>query len=500
MLAATALLLVVAPGGTQTGNASSHRDAPLILEDPTADNTDVYAFVSTEPGRSNYFTLISIFIPLEEPGEGPNYYRLSDTAAYNIYVDTTGDAVPEITYTWQFTTQTVNGNTFLYNTGQIQPVANPTNVSEQYPGLNIRQSYTLTEVRTTIGPRGIPQVVSTTLLQNARTAPIRVGPKSLTGTPGGTTTTAYTTLANQAIHTVGTAPNEVKVFVGPRDEGFYVDLMGSFDLINIRNPGVDTTSGFNVHTLAIEIPKSRLAAAGANGKIGVWSAATRPSQRVLQPGVSNSSGNPVQVSRLGNPLVNEVLLPLTFKDRFNGTPPTNDVNIRDFIVNPGTSQGPAALIPLLNSITMCTPTTNRADLELVLLKGIDQATANALAAAVPSLAPFAMAGGNQLSANPTVADMQRLNYNVAPSTTPSPLGFFGGDPAGFPNGRRVGDDVLDIDLKAAAGAILHILGAINCPISVQLSDNVQQNDVPYLTTFPYLGLPHEGYRHAHDHD
>lgn len=489
----TPLVALTALAAWTGGNAASHRDAPLIMEDPTVDNTDVYAFVSTEPNRSNYVTLIANYIPLEEPGEGPNYYRFSDTALYEVKVDTTGDGVPDLIYQFDFTTQYVNNNTFLYNTGVIGPVANPADPTAQYPNLNIRQSYTLTE--------RIPSTNTTNvLLTNARTAPIRVGPKSLLGTASGDTTAAYALLANQAVHTVGASPNEVKVFVGPRAEGFYVDLMGAFDLINPRNPGVNYTAGYNVHSIALEVPKSRLTAAGGTGTIGVWASASRQSTNVLndQTGTETDSGPQVQISRLGNPLVNEVLIPLRKKDLYNFTRPQNDLaNIREEIVNPGTSQSAAALIPVLNSITACTPTTGRADLELALLKGIDPATAQALAAAVPSLAPFAAAGGNQIGQNPAVADMLRLNYTVAPSSSPNVLGLLGGDPAGFPNGRRVYDDVTDIDLKAAAGAILHVLGAIQCAASLTLTDNVDAFTIPpahrYLGVFPYLGLPYDGY-------
>jgi hypothetical protein len=492
ILVAVLAMVVLAPGRSLPGEASSHRDAPLIIEDPTADNTDVYAFVSTEPNRSDHVTVIANFIPLEEPGEGPNYYRLSDNVLYEVKLDVTGDGNPELVYQFDFTTTTANGNTFLYNTGVIQPVGNPADVTAQYPGLNVQQRYTLTEVR----PSGGGPM---TLLTNARIAPIRVGPKSLLGTATGDTSAAYTVLANQAIHSVGTAPNDIKVFVGPRAEGFYVDLMGAFDLINPRNPGVNYTAGYNVHTFALEIPKSRLATVGGAGVVGVWASASRQATRVLQDGQGAEmlSGAQVQVSRLANPLVNEVLMPLNAKDRYNFTQPSGDTTIRDFIVNPGTSQGPAALIPVINSITGCTPTTGRADLELALLKGIDPATAGALAMRVPSLAPFAMAGGNQIGMTPAVADMIRLNYNVAPSASPNVFGLLGGDPAGFPNGRRVFDDVTDIDLKAAAGAILHVLGAINCPASLTLTDNVDAFTIPpahrFLGAFPYLGLPYDGY-------
>jgi hypothetical protein len=501
VLAAAALTLMIPPWPPQASDASSHRDAPLITEDPLADNTDVYAFVS--PARPDAVTLIANYIPLEEPGEGPNHYRFSDSVLYEIMVDTDGDGKENLTYQFEFKTKigAITPNTFLYNTGVIGLPPNPSDPTSQYTNLNVQQSYTLSEVRGPLQDRRLDP--KTVLLQDARVAPIRVGPKSLLGSPSGDTTAAYTTLANAAIHTIGSGPEQIRVFAGPRDEGFYVDLMGSFDLINIRNPGVDTTSGFNVHTIALEIPKSRFEAAGAQGIIGVWASASRRQITTLRPHgeAPASAGLFVQVSRLGNPLVNEVLIPLRAKDRYNATHPKDDAaNIRDFVVNPGTTQGAAALIPILNSLTGCTPVNGRVDLELALLKGIDKATAEALASKVPSLKPFADAGGNQLSSTPVVADMIRLNYKVPPSASPNRLGFFGGDPAGFPNGRRVGDDVLDIDLKAAAGGVLHVLGVTNCPVSLTLGDNVDSNDVPYLAAFPYLATPHEGYRHAHDHD
>jgi len=496
-MAAAAMLALVVGEPSPNSEASSHRDAPLITEDPTADNTDVYAFVSSEPGRQDHVTLISNFIPLEEPGDGPNYYRFSDNVLYEIKVDTNGDAKADLTYQFDFSTQigAITPNTFLYNTGKIGLPPDPGDPSSQYTNLNQPQSYVVTEIgasnkRGNDGDggddddRGQSQV----LLRNARVAPIHIGPSS-TGTPE-----EYETLANAAVHTVGSSPNDIRVFAGPRDEGFYVDLMGNFDLLNLRDPGVDTTSGFNVHTIAIEIPKSRLAAAGdTDGVIGVWSSASRRKGSVLRDDdESDHSGKMVQVSRLGNPLVNEVLIPLGFKDKFNATQPKSDAkNIEDFIVNPGSSQGGAALVPLLNGVTGCTPTDGRVDLQAVLLQGIAAGTLG-----LPGTRDTQRDGG------PVSADVLHLNTNVAPTTgtgSYSPLGAFGGDVAGFPNGRRVGDDVLDIDARAAAGAILHLLGAINCPASLGISDNVQSNDVPYLDHFPYLGLPHQGYNHEHDH-
>jgi len=486
LVVAAAVIALLAGGPAGLGNAASHRDAPLITEDPTADNTDVYAFVSTEAGRSDYVTLIANYIPLEEPGDGPNYYRFSDDVLYEIMIDVNGNAREDLTFQFDFTTNVgaITGNTFLYNAATIGAPPDPADPSSQYTNLNQQQSYDLTEVR---GSRRTSSL-RTVLLDDARVAPAHIGPQS-TGTPA-----QYGALAEAAVHPIGNSPNDMRAFAGPRDEGFYVDLMGAFDLINLRDPGVDTTSGFNVHTIAIELPKSSLMAAGdTDGVIGVWASASRSRVSVLRSDIGapkEHRGDFQQVSRLGNPLVNEVLIPLRAKDKFNASHPRSDgSNFRDFIVNPGNSQGAAALVPIINSITTCTPENARVDLDLALLKGIP----NGLLPGFP---------GNQdtqRSRGPVPADMLRLNYNIAPASSPSTLGLLGGDIAGFPNGRRVGDDVLDIDLKAAAGAVLHVLGAITCPVSLGLSDNVDGNDVPYLNHFPYLGAPHQGYNHEHDH-
>ena len=476
-LIGVAAALVVAGASVLTVAGSSHNDAPLIVEDPTANNTDVYAFVS--PDRPDYVTLISNYIPMEAPGNGPTHYRFSDNVLYEIMVDVDGDAKEDVTYQLEFENNIVNGDTFLYNTGQIGvPDAAAT---AQYPNLNVQQSYDLTEV---VGDRRTG--ASTVQLSDARVAPAHVGASS-TGTKA-----QYEVLADAAIHTFG--GNDSKVFVGPRDEGFYIDLMGFFDLLNLRgkNQSVDTFSGFNVHSIALEIPKTRFQAAGdTDGIIGVWASASRPKITTL-PGngdPANTSGKWVQVSRLGNTLVNELLMPLDAKDLFNATEPKDDAdNIADFIINPGDTQSPAAIVPLLNSVTGCTPVNGRGDLELVLLKGI----------------PAGVLGlpGNQDTQQPdgpVTADMLRLNFNVAPAAEANSLGVFGGDVAGFPNGRRVGDVVTDIFARAGAGAVLQLLGAIDCEGSLGVTDNVQENDVEYLDSFPYLGTPHQAYSHEHAH-
>ncbi|MCI0438916.1 MAG: DUF4331 domain-containing protein [Chloroflexi bacterium] len=487
---AIAAVMIVSGLSVLVVGGSSHSDAPLIAEDPFANNTDVYAFRSTEPGRENFVTIISNFIPMEEPGNGPTYFNFSDNVLYEIMVDTDGDAEEDLTYQFKFNTVqgAITKNTFLYNVapiiGSSEMVTDPT---VQYPNLNLHQRYSVVEVQ---GDRRTGS--KTTLLSNARVAPANIGPFS---------TPSYDALADLAIHSLPLLPGipEGRVFAGPRDEGFYVDLMAAFDLLGgfvspSREP-VDTFSGFNVHSIALEIPTLRFQAAGdTDGVIGVWSSASRQRVRVLPPGgrAPLNLGTQTQVSRLGNPLVNELLMPLSAKDSFNADEPKNDDanGFDDFITDPDTSQpGGAALIPLINSLTGCTPVDGRTDLDLVFLQGI------------PSGALGLPGNQNTESGAPARADMIRLNYTVDPTdpSLRSPLGPFGGDPAGWPNGRRVGDDVVDIALKGAAGGVLHLLGAIDCPVSLSLSDGVQENDTDYLDSFPYLGTPHQAYDHEHTH-
>lgn len=485
-----------------SARASSHRDSPFISEDPAADNTDVYAFVSTETGRSDYVTLLSNFVPLQEPANGPNFYKLSDFVNYEILIDVDGDAKADLTYEFKFTTRIVDPGTYLYNTNTILPPPNPADPTSQYRNLNQPQSYTLTERGR--GATGNGRV----LLDNVRTAPNRPGPKSINvaevGRGGtvvrGDTSVAYQNLAQMAVHT---APNAggLRAFVGPRDEGFYVDLGTAFDLINPSAAGADGTSGFNVSTLAIEIPKARLRAAGdTDGIIGVWSTASRTRHPVcnsqgasgntpcIEPGVNNGVGT--QVSRLSNPLFNEFLDPIRLKDLYNATTPSKDANnILPGILNPATVQGPNTLVQQLTEFTACTDTLNRRDQVASFMLGYPAGVVNGFP-------------GNRetQTANPAVADEMRLNYNIPPSAVENPLGVLAGDFAGMPNGRRVGDDSVDILLKLWGGTIQPNFGGNPCPAANALTDNVDANDVPFLRQFPYLGLPQEGFTHTHTHN
>jgi hypothetical protein len=428
------------------GQASSHREAPLLAQDPMADNTDVYAFVS--PDAPDTVTLISNFIPFQKPDGGPNFYSFDPNVVYEIHIDNNGDAVEDITYQWRFTTEVRNPATFLYNTGTV--------TSLDDPDLNVRQFYRLTRID---GPRRTGTV--TELSGRLPVPPPNIGPRSTPnyGAIGG---------GIQAL------ANNTHVFAGQRDEGFYVDL-GIFDLLGVGAGQIeDSTAGFNVSTLAIRVPKSQLArsnstptsASDPNAIIGVWSTASRFATRTLSAGAQSHTGPLVQVSRLGNPLVNEAVIDLARKDAFNGIEPTSDAVALDRVTDPEVPK----LLKLLFNVD--SPPAPRTDLVTIFLTGIP--------------------GLNQ-PANVRASEMLRLNMAIPPSSSPSRLGVLGGDLAGFPNGRRPGDDVLDIVLQAAAGATPLTPAFLRAPNN-GLGDGVDRNDVPYLTSFPYLGIPHAGNR------
>lgn len=444
ILGLTAIFIVAL--ALMPGQASSHREAPLTAQDPTADNTDLYAFVS--PDESDKVTLIANFIPFQKPDGGPNFFSFDPNVIYAIHIDNNGDAVEDITYEWRFTTEVRNTATFLYNTGVVTTLDDP--------DLNVRQFYRLTRID---GPRRTGTV--TELSGRLPVPPPNIGPRS---TPN------YGALGGAIQQLAG----NIRVFAGQRDEGFYVDL-GIFDLLGVGSGQVeDSTAGFNVSSLAIQVPKSALARGGAtpvsatdpNAIIGVWSTASRFATRTLSPGAQNHSGALVQVSRLGNPLVNEAVIDLARKDVFNAIEPTSDAAALDRVTDPEVPK----LLKLIFNVD--SPPAPRNDLVTIFLTGIP--------------------GLNQ-PANVRAAETLRLNMAIPPSANPNPLGVLGGDLAGYPNGRRVGDDVLDIVLQAAAGAT-PLTPAFNRSPNNQLGDGVSRNDVPYLTTFPYLGIPHAGNR------
>jgi hypothetical protein len=424
------LIVLLVGYAIMPGRASSHREAPLIGNDPQADHTDVYAFVS--PDAPDTVTMIASFNPFEDPAGGPNFFRFGDSVLYEIKVDNNGDGVEDITYQFRFTSQVNNPNTFLYATGPITSLDAATR--------NMYQTYTVARIeggRTTFtaGPM--------------RTMYDNVGPAS-TPNYGGNGSGIYE--FRQADGSLG------RVFAGQTDDPFFLDLR-VFDLLyggNLSEAGTDTLAGFNVHSIAIQVPKNSLKA--GSPIIGVWSTTSRPATTTRAAGTESSTGNFVQVSRLGMPLVNEVIIPVGQKDRWNGSAPTADG--AGFLGNYLDPEVPK-LLQLVYGIQA--PATPRNDFVQVFLTG------------VPGL--------NQ-PAGVKAAEMLRLNTDILPTASPARLGVLAADIQGFPNGRRLTDDVIDITLQAAVG----VLGGVK----TSLGDGVDRNDVAFRTTFPYLAFPHSG--------
>ena len=454
---------------------SSHREAPEISKDPVADSTDVYAFRS--PDKPSTVTLIANYVPLQEPAGGPNFYEFGDDVLYEIHIDTSGDAEPDITYQFRFTTQITNPDTFLYNTGIITSLSSP--------AWNRRQFYSVTR----LDSNGTKQLGS-----NLACPPCNIGPLS--------TPNYATALAQPAVHTLvdGSA-----VFAGQRAEGFYVDLGSIFDLGNLRPiqelnvfakalglssmPGVNSTEFLNVHSIALQVDISKITA-HKRPVIGVWTTASR--RRVgIRDGHGGDwtwSGPETQVSRLANPLINEVIIPMSRKDFWNSQQPYNDKQFASYLAHPELAGLIAALYApnFPNLQAAVTAGTVRADLEAILLTGIP-------AGVIPSAPAFTNFTGA------VQADLLRLNTSIPPATTKtlSPLGVIGGDLAGFPNGRRVFDDVVTVELRAIAGATLPLVDPSFTPDAAvgDITDGLTDTSPggPYLTHFPYLGVPYDGY-------
>jgi len=493
---------------------SSHREAPEISKDPVADNTDVYAFVS--PDDSTMVTLITNYIPLEWPAGGPNFYEFGEDVLYEIHVDNDGDAVADITYQFRFQTQVRNPKTFLYNIGPISSLDDP--------NWNRRQFYALTKIerrlqRTHDGqqgqgdettheaPQGIDDARATSLGAGLLCPPCNIGPRS---------TPHYPDLAAMAVHSL---PSGETVFAGQRAEGFYVDLGAVFDLGDLRPfqslhlipsadaPGVNGTANLNVHSIAIKVPKTHLTRDGssptdpaaAGSVIGVWASASRQRVRVRHhnEGEGADFGGWMQVSRLGNPLFNEVIVPMGDKDYWNTLRPQDDAQFLEYVQHPEL----AHLIPILyptpfpNLRALDAGGKQRADLVAILLTGL----------------PTGIITGFQNFTGPTYADMLRLNMAIPPAGTPDVLGILGGDLAGFPNGRRVFDDVFTIELRALAGLTYPLVDKTYTPDGAAslVRDFIKPNGGPpsqltpapippegsYLSTFPYLGVAYDGYSH-----
>jgi hypothetical protein len=432
VLAAVFAAAAISPG-------SSHREAPLSALDPTGDDTDVYAFKA--PDAPNSLTLVANWIPFEDPAGGPNFYRFDDRATYYMNVDNTGDGAYDIRYRFRFRTSVGDPNSFLY--------AAPTVDSIDSPNLNVKQSYSVVREDWSDGHL----VHENALARNVPVAPDNVGPKTIPN---------YGAVANQAITHL---PGGSRVFAGQRDDPFFGDIGAAFDLVAIRQGtgatggGKDFFAGYAVHEIALQVPVAMLD--NASHVIGMWTATDRPRLQVNQ---GKGKSNWVQVSRLGNPLINELLIPTQLKDKWNATTPANDKQFEQYYLAPSL----AALLNKLYPQFGPFKETDRTDLVAVLGTGLQTPKLN--------------------YTGPTFADELRLNLSIAP-TAPvgegNRLGVLGNDLAGWPNGRRLEDDVIDIAERAVGGALIgHAL---------PLGDGVDANDVLYQQSFPYEADPFSGF-------
>jgi hypothetical protein len=495
-----AVLLVTEP----SARAANHREAPITALDHKADITDFFAFVSyDDPSK---VTLILNVDPLLEPANGPNYFPFDPDITYAIRIDNNNDAVEDVVFEFRFQTEIRAPGVFTgfvgAGMGLSAPDNSPAPVAPGTPlippaitaldgpgseGFSLRQKYTVTMVR-----RGARTVLSSG--RNLYAVPSNVGPRTMPD---------YPALARQGVYDLG---NGVRVWAGTADDPFWIDLGAAFDSLNLRvgasGPGVagvlsdaqdaddarnyapDDVAGYNVNAIAIEVPIATInrvggvvAADNPAATIGTWGTTSRPLvkvQPVLPGNPGFTAGIPAQVQRMGNPLFNELIIGTGSKDRFSMSLPKDDSQFADFALDP-------LLARALNAIytsALPIPAPPRTDLLPL----------------VTYAAPIAAAG---TTAGP-VADLLRLNTGVPPTPAASRkrLGLLAGDGAGFPNGRRVGDDVTDIALRAVVGVLTGNSQFTGFPHN-RLGDGVNANDVPYQETFPYVGFAHSGRNSRH---
>ncbi len=397
--------------GPDAGNASSHREAPLISEDPSADSTDLYAFRS--PDRPDTLTILANYIPGEDPAAGPNYYTFSPNVRYYLHVDRNGDGIGDVSYRFDF--QRKNGPFFLGDT---------------------TQPYTVTKL---VGRKQ-------TVIARGATPPNNIGPRSTGG---------YRALAARGVLK---ASDGSLVFAGQRDDAFFGDVGAIFDLLAIRKGtgnaggGRDFFAGYAVHTIGLQVPIGRLDT--KSHVVGVWTSAERRANFIGGKGWKWT-----QVSRLGNPLINEVVIPTGLKDKWNRVKPSQDAQFQRYYTQP-------ILAAVINKLyKLDAPETGRDDLVQVLLTGIPKVTFT----------------------GKTPADELRVNLSVpvTPAAKVSRLGVLAGDNQGWPNGRRLGDDVIDIAEQAVGG----FLKGKKLP----LGDGVNAGDTQARGSFPYEADPQSGF-------
>lgn len=484
LTAAIATLFLAGPA-----QASSHREAPFLTNAPKVDGTDFYMFRSYAPGREGFVTMIANFIPFQDPQGGPNFYQFDQNALYEIHVDNNGDAKEDITFQFRFkntskrTALTIGGKSVLI------PLINSSTISGVNPAsLNVRETYTIDMVK------GDRRSGTRTRLTNATGGatefdkPVdNIGDKTFGGATG-YETYANLHMYNVSLGTCGTA----RVFVGQRKEPFFIAVGKIFDLFNLNPLGPETNGnkndleGKNVSSIAIEVPTACVTN-GTEPVIGAYATASMRQGRLLNPvpasGLNNATkegGAWSQVSRLGMPLLNEVIIGMDDKDRFNTSKPKDDGQFITYATNPVLPAVVETLFPSAKAPT----NFPRNDLVTVFLKGLE--------------------GVNQPK-NVVASDMLRLNTTIAPTAqaAQNPLGVAGGDNAGFPNGRRLGDDIVDVSLRVAMGALCTLTGAtdtlkVGCKPAdapagaLLLTDGVRKTAVDFKPAFPYLNTPLPG--------
>jgi len=485
-----ALLILSAGIGLVPAHASSHREAPGITKMPKVDSTDFYMFNSYESGRSGYITLIADYQPFQPPFGGPNYFFLDPDAYYRIHIDQDGDGVEDITFQFRVAPRLADLKVPVGGQNVSVPLYNIGPISEAPGGrsgnLNILESYTMWVIRGKIGTgagTGSGIVTSSTGGHRFDKPADNVGEKSIPDYE------AYAANFIQEFKFPGCQGGNAigKVFLGQRREPFAVNVGEVFDLINLnpigaRNAEPNPLANFNITTIAIEVPKECLTKNASSPIIAGWQTAALPRNRVLTQNPTfkdptHSSGDYVQVSRLGMPLVNEVVIGLKDKDLFNAATPEGDSALATYITNPTL---PAIIQVLFGSAGVKAPTNfPRKDLVATFATGIQ--------------------GLNFLS-DGKPHEMQRLNTSIAAvaAGAQNNLGVLGGDTAGFPNGRRPGDDVTDIELRVAMGVLCHAFPGVYCNPSdapsgtLPFTDQVLQDASQFDSTFPYIKAPLPG--------
>jgi Domain of unknown function (DUF4331) len=483
VLAGAALMLACAAAAAR---ASSHREAPLITEMPKVDGTDFYMFRSYEPGRANFVTIVADYLPLQDPFAGPNYFEMDPDALYEILIDNDGDAREDITFQFRFKNTRKNIALDINGTQVAVPLVNVGPISPTGANLNVIETYTVNVVR---GDRrhgkGLP-ITNANTGSAVFTKPVdNIGMKSIADY------SAYAANFVYDINIPGCSTPGARLFVGQRKDPFVVNLGETFDLINYKTPIAltpadendepDSLAGKNITSLILEVPTNCLVSGSSHPVIAGWTTASIPKNKMPKAdALFTGSGPFTQVSRLANPLVNELVIGLKDKDRFNASEPKNDAQFAVYVTNPTL---PALVQALFGSATPpCSP------------GGIKAPTLSGR----PDLVAAFLTGVKGLNQDGSVAEMMRLNTSIAPTTASSQsrLGVIGGDNAGFPNGRRPGDDVVDIALRVVMGRLI-TLGLFGVPAdapsgSCNFTDGAFLDASHFDDSFPYLKTPLPG--------